>query len=164
MTTSISYVKVFADNEGNSHLEEGLTLQLEPTNFVPPAPAIHVSPLRPAVSYAFLSVPVGYFGDWHPSPKRQWLFFISGQMEFEVSDGARYLGVAGSRVLLEDITGRSSRLTTTMQVDFQMPGRLGAEYVAADDTRAPQQSYRRRARSNGSGTDLTPRDSQSSWT
>jgi len=109
MSTSITYVKLFADAEGNSHLEEGLTLQLESTNFVPPAPAIHVSALKPANAYAFLSVPAGYFGDWHPSPKRQWLFFISGQMEFEVSDGARYLGVLGSRVLLEDITGRGHR-------------------------------------------------------
>lgn len=79
MSTSITYVRMFADADGNSHLEEGLTLQLEPTNFVPPAPAIHVSALKPATAYAFLSVPVGYFGDWHPSPKRQWLFFISGQ-------------------------------------------------------------------------------------
>jgi hypothetical protein len=31
MSTSITYVKLFADAEGNSHLEEGLTLQLEPT-------------------------------------------------------------------------------------------------------------------------------------
>jgi hypothetical protein len=30
-------------------------------------------------------------------------------MEFEVSDGARYLGVPGSRVLLEDTAGRGHR-------------------------------------------------------
>ena len=35
---------------------------------------------------------------------------------------------------LEDSIGRSWQCGT-MQVDFQMPGRLGAEYVAADDTR-----------------------------
>jgi hypothetical protein len=109
MSTHLVYVRLFADADGNSHLEQDLTLQLEPTNFAPPAPAIHVSPLQPASAYAFLSVPEGYFGDWHPSPKRQWLFFLSGQMEFEVSDGARYLGVPGSRVLTEDTTGRGHR-------------------------------------------------------
>ena len=56
-----------------------------------------------------MSVPAGYVGDWHPSPKRQWLFFISGRMEFEVSNGARYLGVPGSIVLLEDVTGPGHR-------------------------------------------------------
>ncbi len=35
---------------------------------------------------------------------------------------------------LRDSIGRSWQCGT-MQVDFQMPGRLGAEYVAADDTR-----------------------------
>jgi len=35
---------------------------------------------------------------------------------------------------LKDSIGRSWQCGT-MQVDFQMPGRLGAEYVAADDTR-----------------------------
>ncbi len=35
---------------------------------------------------------------------------------------------------LQDSIGRSWQVGT-MQVDFQLPGRLGAEYVAADDTR-----------------------------
>ncbi len=77
MSTSLVYVRLFADAEGNSHLEQDLTLQLEPTDFVPPAPAIHVSPLQPSAAYAFLSVPADYFGDWHPSPKRQWVFFMN---------------------------------------------------------------------------------------
>lgn len=109
MSISFAYVRLFADAEGNSQVEQELALQLEPTNFVPPAPAIHVSQLQPAAAYAFLSVPAGYVGDWHPSPKRQWVFFLSGQMEFEVSGGARYLGVPGSKVLLEDTTRRGHR-------------------------------------------------------
>ena len=109
MSASVAYVRLFADAQGNSHLEQDLALELTPTNFVPPAPSIYVSALQPATACAFLSVPEGYFGDWHPSPKRQWLFFVSGQMEFEVSNGARYLGVPGSRVLLEDTVGQGHR-------------------------------------------------------
>jgi hypothetical protein len=30
-------------------------------------------------------------------------------MEFEVSDGVRYLGALGAKVLLEDTTGRGNR-------------------------------------------------------
>ena len=109
MATSIAYVRLFADAAGASHIERDLHIRLEPTNFVPPAPSIHVSPLQPATACAFLSVPIAYFGDWHPSPKRQWLFFLSGQMEFEVSDGARFLGIPGSTVLLEDVVGQGHR-------------------------------------------------------
>jgi hypothetical protein len=109
MSTRISYVRLYADAAGASHIERDLHIPLEPTNFVPPAPSIHVSPLQPATACAFLSVPIAYFGDWHPSPKRQWLFFLSGQMEFEVSDGTRFLGVPGSTVLLEDVLGQGHR-------------------------------------------------------
>lgn len=109
MPISIHYVRLFADAEGNSHLERDLALPLEPADFVSPAPAIHVSRLQAATAQAFLSVPAGYFGDWHPSPRRQWLFFLSGQMEFEVSDGVRCLGVPSSRFLLEDTHGRGHR-------------------------------------------------------
>jgi hypothetical protein len=55
VSTSFAYVRLFADAEGNSHIEQDLTLRLEPTNFVPPAPVIHVSPLQLATAYAFLS-------------------------------------------------------------------------------------------------------------
>ncbi len=111
MSNRLTYVRLFADTAGASHIERGLAVQMEPTNFVPPAPAILVSALQAASGCAFLSVPAGYFGDWHPSPKRQWLVFISGKMEFEACDGERFLGVPGSVVLLEDTTGAGHRST-----------------------------------------------------
>lgn len=109
MSTRISYVRLYADATGASRIERNLHVQLQPTDFVPPAPSIHVSALQPAAACAFLSVPAAYFGDWHPSPKRQWLFFLSGRMEFETSDGERFLGVPGTTVLLEDVIGQGHR-------------------------------------------------------
>ena len=111
MTNRLAYVRFFSDAQGASHIEKGLAVHLVPTNFAPPAAAILVSPLQTASACAFLSAPAGYFGDWHPSPRRQWLLFISGQIEFEVSDGERFLGVPGSIVLLEDTTGTGHRST-----------------------------------------------------
>jgi hypothetical protein len=97
MDQQIGYVRLFADELGASHVERDLAVRLEARDFVPPAPAIGASALQPASACAFLSVPAGYFGDWHPSPKRQWLVFISGQMEFETSDGERFHGRPGFR-------------------------------------------------------------------
>ena len=130
MSISFAYVRLFADAKGNSQVEQELALQLEPTNFVPPAPAIHVSQLQPAAAYAFLSVPAGYVGDWHPSPKRQWVFFLSGQMEFEVS---RRSALPGSAWL---------------------KGSTRGHYKA----RAPEQSNRRRGGRDGSRATLTRRE------
>jgi hypothetical protein len=111
MAEQIGYVRLFADERGTSHIGRDLVVALEIKNFVPPAPAIGVSALQATSACAFLSVPTGYFGDWHPSPKRQWLVFISGQMEFETSDGESFLGRPGSVVLLEDATGPGHRST-----------------------------------------------------
>jgi quercetin dioxygenase-like cupin family protein len=111
MTQPIAYVRLFADEHGKSRMERNLEVELKTTDFVPPAPAIGVSTPQPASACAFLSVPAGYFGDWHASPKRQWLVFISGQMEFETEDGERFLGRPGAVVLLEDTLGRGHRST-----------------------------------------------------
>lgn len=111
MLNQIEYVRLFADEEGSSHVDRSTALRLEAKNFAPPAPPIGVSPLQPASTCAFLSVPAGYCGDWHPSPARQWLVFISGRMEFESSDGSRFAAGPGVVVLLEDTTGVGHRST-----------------------------------------------------
>ena len=98
-------MRTFADADGGSHIEPG-ELKLGSKDFVPPAPPIDVSALQGAVSCGFLRVPAGYFGEWYPSPKRQWLFFLSGEIEFTMTDGTVYTGRPGSPVLLEDTTGR----------------------------------------------------------
>lgn len=109
MPDNVSYVRLYADDAGHSYIESNLHVPVTQRNFVPPAPAISVSAIQQASGYAFLVVPRAYCGDWHPSPKRQWIFFLSGKMEFETSDGNRYLGQPGAAVLLEDITGQGHK-------------------------------------------------------
>ncbi len=41
----------------------------------------------------------------HPSPLRMWIFVLSGEMEFQTSDGATRPISPGSALLLEDTTG-----------------------------------------------------------
>ena len=107
--SSIQYVRLYADSTGESRMEKGLKIDLTSMDFVPPAPPIDVSSIEPASSYGFLRVPSGYDGDWHPSPKRQWIFFLSGAMEFEVADGQVYRAGPGSVILLEDTSGKGHR-------------------------------------------------------
>lgn len=107
--SSIEYVRLYAEPDGQSHMQKGLKIELTSADFVPPAPPIDVSAIEPATTYGFLRVPSGYDGDWHPSPKRQWIFFLSGEMEFEVVDGQVHRAGPGSAMLLEDTTGKGHR-------------------------------------------------------
>ncbi|MGH8808071.1 MAG: cupin domain-containing protein [Noviherbaspirillum sp.] len=83
-----------------------LEIAMTTREFAPPAPSFDVSELNPAARCGFLRVPKGWTGELHPSPLRMWVFFLSGEMEFEASDGERRSCVAGTAMLLEDTTGK----------------------------------------------------------
>ena len=109
IVSSIHSVRLYADSGGESHMERGPKIELTSMDFVPPAAPIDVSPIEPASSYGCLRLPSGWDGDWHPSPKRQWIFFLAGEMEFEVADGQVHRAGPGSVRLLEDTTGKGHR-------------------------------------------------------
>ena len=105
MATSLAYYRIRADEAGTSHIEE-LDLSLATKAFAPPAPPMDVSASQPASTWCMLRVDAGWYGDWHPSPARQWLFCLTGQFEMMASDGSRLLATPGTLVLLEDTSGK----------------------------------------------------------
>jgi len=115
--SKMKYVKIFADDIGESHFID-VEIELEPVEFAPPAPPINLSSFNPATQYAFCVFPSGWFGDWLPTPRRQILFFLSGEMEVQVSDGEVRRFSAGSIVLVEDTTGKGhvSRVVSSTDV------------------------------------------------
>ena len=59
----------------------------------------------PASAYGFLRAPPRWFGEWHPSPTRQFLFYLGGESQLEVSDGEVRHFRAGDILLVEDTVG-----------------------------------------------------------
>ena len=101
----IEYLRIFADQKGCSHFEIK-SIDLVAKNYAPPAPPLNASSLE-AVDYSvFLELPVGWFGDWHPTPVRQWLILMTGKCEFEAGDGERAICKAGDVVMLDDTAGK----------------------------------------------------------
>ena len=104
---SIKYNRVYSGSDGRSRVQKNLEIEVTARDFVPPAPPIGVSEFKPASTYAFLLVPTGFIGDWHPTPKRQWLFYLQGEMERGRNEKWR-VG-PGSYMLTEDTTGQGHR-------------------------------------------------------
>lgn len=102
--SSIEYLRIFSDEDGCSHFEIK-TIDLEAKKYAPPAPSLNISTLEPADNCVFLELPTGWYGDWHPTPVRQWLIFMTGQCEFEAGDGKKVTRKAGDVVMLDDLTG-----------------------------------------------------------
>jgi hypothetical protein len=101
----MEYVRLYADSTGASHFaDERLTFTL--ADFAPPAPPVSVSDAIQSEGVAFISSPAGWVGDWHPAPRRQYLIFLTGQLEVEVSDGEIRTFGPGAVVLVEDTWGK----------------------------------------------------------
>jgi len=99
------YVRIYADTDGESHFDD-VEVVLSPTNYAPPASPLEVSAAVDAQRFVFVGGASGWEGDWHPSPKRQFVFMLRGVCEVRVSDGEVRSFGPGSVVLLEDTVGR----------------------------------------------------------
>ncbi len=101
----LELVRVYADSEGESHF--GLKqVPFELADFAPPAPPISVSRPHATGGLVFISSPVGWHGDWHPTPHIQVVFCLAGELEVTVSDGETRTFGPGSAVLVEDTVGK----------------------------------------------------------
>ena len=103
--SNIEYLRIFADEEGCSHFQTK-TIDLEANNYAPPAPSLNTSIMASADNSVFLELPIGWCGDWHPTPVRQWLVIMSGMGEFEVGDGEKSVRKAGDVIMLDDLVGK----------------------------------------------------------
>lgn len=101
----VEYRHLSVDEKGESHFQNR-QVELTATTYAPPAPALDVSAITPATGCGFARLTPGWVGDWHPSPTRQWIFFLTGVMEFAASSGEVYYAGPGSAILLEDTTGK----------------------------------------------------------
>lgn len=100
-----TYLRLYADQQGESHSEE-VELAFEEADFVPPAPPVLLSPFQPATQFGFEVVHPGWHGDWHPPPQRVLAVYLSGEREIEASDGEIRTLRPGTILLAEDTTGR----------------------------------------------------------
>jgi mannose-6-phosphate isomerase-like protein (cupin superfamily) len=113
----MKYTRIYADPTGESHFMD-VEIGLEPVDFAPPAPPLNLSSFNPATQYAFCVFPSGWFGDWHPTPRRQIFFILSGEVEAQVGDGEVRRFGPGSVVLVEDTAGKGhfSRVVSSTDV------------------------------------------------
>ena len=104
----VHYVRLYADDHGVSHFDDA-ELGLSEVEYAPPAPPYLVSEREVATGVVMTTLPTGWFGDWHPSPRLQWWFQLSGELEVEAGDGeVRRLG-PGAIVRVEDTAGQGHR-------------------------------------------------------
>ncbi len=99
------YVRIVAGPNGESHFDE-VEVSLPPVAFVPGRPPVGLAAGVPVTTLNFATIPAGWEGEYHPTPRRQFWITLAGEVAVTVSDGERRHFSAGAVVLLEDLTGK----------------------------------------------------------
>ncbi len=102
----MDYVRIWADAEGESHLE-WVAVARHVSEAEPGVAELHVSQPHRADRVEFVSVHAhAQDPDWHCGPRRQFVVFLDGWVQLTVSDGDSCRLPAGSVVLVDDLHGK----------------------------------------------------------
>jgi hypothetical protein len=102
----VKCLRIFADGNGETHMED-IDITLRPRKLFKDNPPLGLTENLPASWYNICYVPKGTGEtDWHNPPQRLLVFWLTGEVEFETSDGDIRRLPAGSVVLAEDTTGK----------------------------------------------------------
>lgn len=110
----MDYLRIWADDEGETHLEEvTLPRTVQPTSVG--TAQLHLSPHIDVSRILFtMADTVDQIPDWHRAPRRQFVVFLDGWVKVETSDGDERTLPAGGVVLAEDVEGKGH--VTTLEV------------------------------------------------
>lgn len=98
---SINYVRLYADSAGVTHFMD------EKIELGDPMPlGVRTTAFTSATQVGHLLIPSGFDQDWHPAPRRQWIYVLSGTLEVEAQDGEKREFLVGSIFFVEDTTGK----------------------------------------------------------
>ncbi|MHA3050002.1 cupin domain-containing protein [Acinetobacter sp. ANC 4639] len=101
-----TFLHLYVDENGVSHVNPNATQELDTISFAPPAPPMLVSSSIAAQSIVMVELSVGWQGGWHPSPKKQWVICLAGEIGYQAEDGTEFCLRAGSYLLTTDIRGK----------------------------------------------------------
>jgi hypothetical protein len=121
------YVRLYADESGESHFED-LEVTLSPTGFAPPAAPLNIANFLPTGQSLWVGAPLGWEGEEpHPNPQRQIFCTVQGEYEVTASDGSQRRFPVGRVFVLEDTRGKGHATRILGEEDTLILGVVLAE-------------------------------------
>ena len=102
---SVRYARLYADDSGKTHFED-MIFEMQPIVYYP---SMAVSSFTKASKIGFFRLAATSDSDWHPSPRRQWVFVLRGIMEVEAQNGDTRRFGPGSILFAEDTNGKGHK-------------------------------------------------------
>lgn len=104
---SMRIVRIYTDAAGESHFDEIFEKGVEHRVNADFSRLIEAYGLMFKETKAQGGEPA--LGGWHTAPQRQYVLFLAGKTEIEVSDGEKRILKTGDVLLVEDTTGKGHR-------------------------------------------------------
>ena len=105
MPTPINCIRLYADEVGESHFED-IEIDMSSIQYAPPAPPLEISKPIDATKFFWFRFPKDWNDAAHPSPRRQLLVVLEGEVESRSSTGDTRILRTGDRLLMEDTYGK----------------------------------------------------------
>ena len=100
-------LRLYSGDDGESHLEE-LSV---------PAGELETVAVKAGDDMRIRRFPKGRFSsDWHNAPRRQYVFYLEGEVEIGLGDGTTRRLVAGDALIAEDMTGKGHTFNSVAAV------------------------------------------------
>ena len=118
---TLKYVCIYADDDKETHFKD-MEATMEEADYAPPAPLIYVSRHETAAGMVAIGFRPGWFGDFHPAPKHQWMIIVAGTVEVGVSDGEKRTLPTGTVLFLKETgsKGHTTRVIGDEQVTIMV--------------------------------------------
>jgi hypothetical protein len=102
----VTCLRIYADTKGETHMQE-VEFALLPKQVFSGNLPLRLSETLASSACSFCQVPVGMREvGWHNPPRRKLVIWLTGEVEFETSDGDVRRLAAGSVVFAEDTAGK----------------------------------------------------------
>lgn len=112
----MGYVRLYADDHGESHFED-LEIEFEDVDLAPPASPVRASAPTDAARFLFVTGPPGWISERHPAPRRQLYLCLRGAVEITASDGETRRFEPGIALLMEDTEGNGHTTRVVSEED-----------------------------------------------
>ena len=114
----MKFYRLYCDEAGESHWRDE-QVELEERTFAPPAKEIEISEPMAATQSLFLRLRAGWNEPIHPTPIKQMLICLRGQVRVTASDGDHRDIGPGDVWYMEDTSGRGHHTEVTSEEDFE---------------------------------------------
>lgn len=106
--STFNKIVLFTDHDGRAKFRSELIAMSAGT------PQSMLSTEFPATGYQLRHSPVGFKSQWHCTPKPQWVFVVSGQMQIGLQDGSTQTFAAGEHFFSADTLPKGATFDATV--------------------------------------------------